>query len=140
MKKLDLLQNFSLQDTGDLITKYASIIGKVQKNVFVKLPISTTATRNLKKIAGHLFSRKIFQENLSGVVTAGFGNNEIFPHVESFEIEGLVNGKAKYRTGKKSEISHANDSSIIPYYPLCSGRYGHSIYGRNTSKILFYSF
>lgn len=115
MEKLELLANFSPVDARNLVTTYASIIKEVKDDVFVKLPIRPIANNNLKKIAGYLFSRKIFQENLSGVVVAGFGNNEIFPHIRSFEIEGIVNGKAKCKDAEEHETNENTTACIIPF-------------------------
>lgn len=115
LEKLDMLTNFSSVDTRNLLTKYASIIKKVKDDVFVKLPVSTTSNNNLRKIAGYLFTRKIFQEKLSGVVVAGFGDNEIFPHVRSLEIEGIVNGKVKCKDAKEHETNESTTACIIPF-------------------------
>jgi len=69
----------------------------------------------LKKVAGYLFSRDVFRKDISGVVIAGFGKTEIFPHVKSFEIECVINGKAKYKMGKEAEAAQDNDACIVPF-------------------------
>lgn len=114
-EKQNKIPNVSNAWVRKLLTKYASTITEVKNEVFVKLPISATASNNLKKITGYLFSRDVFREDFSGVVIAGFGNDEIFPHVKSFEIEGVVNGKAKYKSGREGETGQDNNSYIIPF-------------------------
>jgi hypothetical protein len=99
-----------------LLTKYASTILKVKNEVFVKLPITLTANNNLKKIAGYLFSKDVFfRADFSGVVIAGFGDADIYPRVRSFEIEGIVDGKAKYISRQEGEVGQNIDASIIPF-------------------------
>lgn len=116
LEKLNKLPNFSPVDVRNVLVTYASTIKEVKDDVFVKLPMSPNANRNLKKIAGYLFSREIFQRDLlCGVVVAGFGDDEIFPHVKSFEIEGIVNKKAKYKEGREREISEKDIAYIIPF-------------------------
>lgn len=97
-----------------LLADYGSTITKAKKDVFVKVPISATANAKLKKIAGYLFSKDVFRKSLSGLVIAGFGNDDIFPRVKSFEIEGVIHGKAKYKSEIDEEINQNNDSAIVP--------------------------
>ena len=43
-----------------------------------------------------------FSQNYTGLVFAGFGKNEKFPTLISFEIDGILSGRIKYR--KKDEV------------------------------------
>ncbi len=116
LEKRKKLPNVSTTWLRKLLTKYASVIMKVKKVVFVKLPITSTASNNLKKISGYLFSKDtFFRPDFSGLVIAGFGNDDIYPRVRSFQIEGIVNGKAKYRAGQEGETGQDNDACIIPF-------------------------
>ena len=116
LEKKEKLPQISTTWTRKLLTKYASTIIKVKNEVFVKLPITQTANNSLKKIAGHQFSKDaFFRTDYSGVVIAGFGNDDIYPRVKSFEIEGIVNGKAKYGFRQEGEISQNSDACIIPF-------------------------
>lgn len=56
-----------------------------------------------------------FRSDSSGVVIAGFGNDDIYPCVRSFEIEGIVNGKAKYRTRQEGKIGEHSNACIVPF-------------------------
>jgi hypothetical protein len=116
LEKRDKVPNISNAWLRKLLTKYASNIKEVKNSVFVKLPITSTASNNLKKIAGYLFSKDtFFRSDFSGLVIAGFGNNDIYPSVKSFEIEGIVNGKAKYIARQEGETGQDNDACIIPF-------------------------
>lgn len=115
LKTLDYLPDFTAANKNSIIKKYSNLIHKIKKDVFLKLPISPSAMKNLNQIAGHLFSKGIFQNNLSGVVIGGFGTKEIYPCVKSFEIEGIAANKAKYKIAKSVRIDQTNDASIIPF-------------------------
>jgi hypothetical protein len=115
LAKLDRLPNFSETEEGELTIKYSDNINNVRKSVFGELPLSTDVQNNLRKIAGYFFTRKIFLKEIAGVVIAGFGDREIFPRVKSFEIEGVVHGKAKYTSGKGTEIQENQPGSIIAF-------------------------
>ena len=115
-KNRDRLPNVSTAWVAKLLTKYAATVAKIKKGVFKNLPISGAANSNLDTIGGQLFSRDVFREDCSGVVIAGFGNDEIFPHVKSFEIEGVVEGKAKYKKSEKEgKTGQDNAACIIPF-------------------------
>lgn len=114
-KEQDRLPNVSEEWVRSVVRKHSAIINEVKNEVFVKLPISAKANMNLRKMVGYLFTRDIFREDSSGVVIAGFGNDDIHPRVKSFEIEGVVNGKAKYIARQKGEIGQDNDASIVPF-------------------------
>lgn len=114
-KEQDILPNVSEEWVRSVVRKHLAIINKVKDEVFVKLPISAKANMNLRKMVGYLFTRDIFREDSSGVVIAGFGNDDIHPRVKSFEIEGIVNGKAKYISRQEDKIGQGNNASIVPF-------------------------
>ncbi len=109
------LQNFSIRDVNRIKTKYSDVIESVISDIFKKIPLATATKNCLKKIASILFSHMIFQKSISGIIIAGFGEQDIFPGVRSFEIEGVINDKVKYKTMKGADINQDNPSCIIPF-------------------------
>ena len=53
--------------------------------------------------------------NMSGVVIAGFGEKDIFPSLQSFLIEVIVNNHLKWKKDKYFEITFENDATIVPF-------------------------
>jgi hypothetical protein len=54
--------------------------------------------------------------NKSGVVIAGFGHDELFPTLLSYEIDGMVFGKLKYRKTNHIDIDRGGPkASVIPF-------------------------
>lgn len=62
-------------------------------------------------------SLKELTDRYTGVVFAGFGNDEIYPSVVTLMIDGKVNGKIKYfiSSRKTKSINHSLRSTIIPF-------------------------
>src|SRR3972149_633108 len=86
----------------NITRKYSELIDGAIREVFERLPISRAASTKLRRIAGHLFSKfpaGIQIEGISGMVVAGFGEEDTFPSLHSFEVEGIANNKLKYREG-----------------------------------------
>ena len=98
--------------------EHSKLIAEAIKEVFQKLPLSSTDLTQLKEIAGSLFSKfpnDIKKQNMSGAVIAGFGHKDTFPQIESFEIECVVKGRLKYREPRSKEIDFNTSASIIPF-------------------------
>jgi len=103
----------------ELKCKYKNIIGESKKKVFEKLPINEALLGQLTEIAINLFvkisPKNITHSGISGVVIAGFGDKDIFPSLQSFLIEGVVNNRLKYRKYRNAEITFKNIATIIPF-------------------------
>jgi len=114
----DNIPSIPKRHNKDIIDKYGEFIEKAIETVFEQLPISTRPKTRLKKIAGSLFSKYpegIKKGEISGVVIAGFGEEDILPSLESFHMEGIANNKLKYQKHLSSKIDFENDASIIPF-------------------------
>lgn len=89
------------KDFPKIITdKYGKTIDACIKETFEELPISNIHLEKLRKIASSLFSKfpeGIVKRDISGIVIAGFGEKDIFPALESFHIEGIVNNRLKLK-------------------------------------------
>lgn len=113
--KAKMLPSIPETHIEDIIKKYGDIIDKARKEVFEKLPIAAASLNQLTKISGSLFSKRIFPANIPGVVIAGFGEKEPFPSLESFDVEGIVGNKLKYKEQYSAEISFETVARIIPF-------------------------
>ncbi|MDR4508295.1 MAG: hypothetical protein MRJ65_08690 [Candidatus Brocadiaceae bacterium] len=117
-EKEDNIPSIPKSYNKNIITKYGKIINKAIKEIFEKLPISKSHSTQLKKIAASLFAKfpkSIGITGISGVVIAGFGENDTFPSLNSFLIEGIANNKLKYVENNSSKIDFTVSASIIPF-------------------------
>jgi len=115
LEKYKMLPSIPKNHIENIINKYEDIIDKAKKKVFENLPISAESLNQLTKISASLFSKDIFPSDISGVVIAGFGEQDTFPSLKSFDIEGVVNNKLKYRKRLSGEINFENTATIIPF-------------------------
>ncbi len=72
--------------------------------------------RRLYRIAEHLVAKDRFPAQvLSGVVVAGFGENEHFPSVQHIEIGGVYDGKLKVRPYTLTTVSEERPSHVMAF-------------------------
>lgn len=101
-----------------LLLKYKKEIDNAISEVFEKLPLSVELKQLLAQIATFLFTSfpsNIVNKGFSGVVLAGFGEDEIFPSIASYAIEGIANNNLKYKEENHSSVDGDNSAIIIPY-------------------------
>ena len=86
-------------------------------HTFQRLPIDPTPRNRLIDIACLVFTADLFPDDVSGVVIAGFGEQDYLPCVMSFDMEGVLLNFVKVReNAEKSAIIDArNPAAIIPF-------------------------
>lgn len=102
----------------EVLNRYSETINRTIEEVLEELPLSRKDLARLINTAASLFSKypeEIEREGKCGVVIAGFGTEETFPSLESFDLEGIVNNKLKYRPHFSSRISFDLIGSVIPF-------------------------
>lgn len=115
LKKTETLPSIPENHARNTIRKYGNIIDEIREKVFEKLPLSPSIVNKLRHISASLFSKNIFQVDVSGLVIAGFGEKDTFPSLKSFDIEGVVNNKLKYKEGLSGKIDFEKTARIIPF-------------------------
>ncbi|MCK4333791.1 hypothetical protein KAX06_03265 [candidate division WOR-3 bacterium] len=103
-----------------ILKRYQKIIKDVANQVFEKLPVSPAISKALMdSCIGIIFKdiHKIFITPISGVVIAGFGENEVFPSVASFILEFAVDNQLKYKRDEKrtDKISPDNNALVFSF-------------------------
>ena len=99
----------------NMIKRYGNLTIKAKDEIFQQLPISEKTVEDLKVICTSIFSKDRFARNCSGLVIAGFGEEETFPALVSFTIEAKVNNTLKYKKEKDSAINMDTSACIIPF-------------------------
>lgn len=98
-----------------LVEKYGELINKARNEVFQQLPISEKSFSELRTICTNIFSKDRFARSSSGLVIAGFGEEETFPSLVSFAIEAKINNSLKYKKENDAVISFESSAWIIPF-------------------------
>jgi len=96
---------------------YSDLFKQALEGTFQNLKPKTSYVSKLYDIAIFLHTRAVFSRASSGLVVAGFGEKEIYPSVASYEVEGIIQGRLKYRplASKSKKITHSRDAAIYPY-------------------------
>lgn len=115
LEEKDNIPSIQENYSEDILINYGELIQKAIENVFEKLPMSEEKLNQLRKISADLFTKDIFPKNISGIVIAGFGENDIFPSIKSFDIEIIVNNKLKYKERIYDKIDFEKTAAIIPF-------------------------
>ncbi|MDD5085742.1 MAG: hypothetical protein PHE61_06845 [Candidatus Omnitrophica bacterium] len=112
-----LLKDLAEDDVNKFIEKYKSKIEENVKAAFEKLPLDEANIKQLLAIGAGLFLRQRFLSlpNISGIVIAGFGKDDLFPSIISYRLECIVDNKLKYTEHTSESISFDNDAAIIPF-------------------------
>ncbi len=92
-------------------------------NLFIDLVKKDTAFQWLSdnqiqqvcKKACDLYDTDFDRSGYVGLAIAGYGEDEIYPHLAHLHIEGVLNTKLKYRVVENAEISENNQASIAPF-------------------------
>jgi hypothetical protein len=98
-----------------IVSKYASDIQKSINLVFEKLPISQENADILVKLAALAFTTVNFSTSFSGIVVAGYGEDEKFPSMFSFSVNGVINNQLLYKVEHDDSVSETNTAEIIPF-------------------------
>lgn len=107
--------NKSFED--EVRKKYAAKIKSLREGIFKELPLSRAVVTKLNGIAAMLHSRDIFSQSTSGIVIAGFGTNDLYPSVETNEVEGVICGRIKKKRldNKSTRILKGTECAVIPF-------------------------
>ena len=114
-EKADKLQGVGPRHGTTVVTKYRSVLKDVRKAAFENLPITRNSESQLKRFVELLFTRQVFGPAFSGLVVAGFGEDEFFPSMRSFHLETIVNNRVKYQSRESSEIDEHTSASITAF-------------------------
>lgn len=119
-KKAPLINSLKDRDgkVDQLEENYKELIVKIKDEIFSKINITSAQSMKLTRIALSLFTKSPknqITDNYTGIVIAGYGDEEIFPSLKAFKIEGLLDDILKFSVEKKSSISTTKLSSVIPF-------------------------
>lgn len=117
-KNASTIPSVSGRHSAAVLSRYKTLVDEALQEVFEQLPIAARQGLQLRKLAGFLFSKfldDIHKMDLSGVVVAGFGEAEVFPSLESYEVEGIAADRLKYRGHISRAVSFDMNAAIIPF-------------------------
>ncbi|MGM0803514.1 MAG: hypothetical protein ACQET8_02150 [Bacillota bacterium] len=75
----------------------------IDRNIFVE--VSLEGRNNIKKLLINLLAKDFYTDATTGIVIAGYGNNNIFPALYEYKFEGIFSGVLKFKLESKEIIS-----------------------------------
>jgi hypothetical protein len=99
-------------EVTELGRRYSECIRVAREERLQHLPLTRKAQSNLRRIATLMFARKTFTPLSSGVVIAGYGDQEHFPRLDHLIIESIVNDRVNYDRDHQAVINHTNGAYI----------------------------
>ena len=118
-KEAAYARDLGAEFAGELRRLYQTDIRQAKRSAFGSLLTSDTS-RKLTILAGWILSkynRRVVSPGESGLVIAGFGDDQIFPSIQSFVVLGIAGGKLKYwrEDGDSRDITANVGARIIPF-------------------------
>ncbi len=80
---------------SNILQKYEQEIEDSIRECFHTLPLADERRADLRLLSAYLFIKNCFSEEHSGIVIAGFGENDAYPSSVAYALEGLVAGVLK---------------------------------------------
>lgn len=109
-----------------ILSRYYKIIQQAIDECFKNYPFaSSSARRQLRRIGATLFVRDLFELRdstgnrilpFSGLVIAGFGEDEVYPSLISYQMEGVADDVLKYKEDFETSIGSGQwAASLAPF-------------------------
>jgi hypothetical protein len=114
LSEMTFLPEFDENLRDEIAQKYKESFKEIAQEVFEKLNITRSNMEKLTGIAANALTKE-FSRNLSGIVIAGFGQEEVFPGLYTYEIESVFEGKIKYRKNSDKSYENTSEAEIIPF-------------------------
>lgn len=100
-------------------SKYRDFIDKHLDNAiqerFQRLPICKASIKLMRSCIPLLFTKNRFKQSSSGVVIAGFGDQQAFPELVHYTVEVLINDCLKYAQHATRSIDHDGHAIVVPF-------------------------
>ena len=108
--------HFHDQLAENLVSRNSAGINTVVSRVFMSWRPGEAGVRSLREIAKLVVTKARFvPEPMSGLVIAGFGENQHFPAVQALAIGGVYGDRLKLQWEPSEHVSENNSSAIMAF-------------------------
>ena len=90
-------------------------INRIKERIFSALPHSKSTSRKITDLAFGILTRNDMRSMRTGLVFAGFGNDEFLPRLYSVNVEIMVNDHIRCKKGIHYEADRKPVAAIIPF-------------------------
>jgi len=106
---------FSTVESKQLLTKYSAVCEEAITEGFEKLTLTKPSRAKLIKAIICALANDEAVTDGSGIVISGFGEDEVFPTISRFMIEGRVNGHLKITSQSTDSVKDDYPAIIVPF-------------------------
>lgn len=99
----------------EIIPDDSAEFARIVAEVFEQLPLGDGGLERLRRISRALLHKKYFSNSSTGLVVAGYGDDEAFPAIVHFQIDGLLPGGAKASLDAEWIVGRDGSASIQPF-------------------------
>ncbi len=117
LEKSDNLPGFGPDDLTKCAVQCEGNIGKVIEEVLEKLP-TEHCKQQLQQAGSLILCKKFARRNYSGIVIAGYGENDVFPKLLCYECECVINNKLRYIEQNHVRIGTADGTVVASVNPF----------------------
>jgi len=115
-KKSDFLQNFNDNNVQEFIKLYNDDLDEAISEFKNRITLNDKQKYKIKEITINNFLKKDFETYLtSGIIIAGYGNDDLFPSIYEFHIRGALDNKLIIEDIDERKISHEKPIFIDSY-------------------------
>ncbi len=112
------LDNYRRDWSKRVRKKYSGHISEIRDSLFGNLPLTVATKRRLITIMIEYLCRSDFGDYRSGVVFAGYGDDEYLPSSRSYFFEGMLLGAPRIKCEQKIVLNSSEKSTVRPFAQL----------------------
>ena len=94
---------------------YKEAARRTYRKALEKLPLTAADKRRLEALPALFVTRDVFNDSPSGVVIAGFGQDQLMPSLVRYSVDYVVENRVKRKLERGYEITHDNPAVITPF-------------------------
>lgn len=113
--KAGTYSGFTSLDDAAIDTTYMDLIRAQARRRFRRYKLSARRTTSIATLISKVLKSALLSRDYTGIVVAGYGNEEHYPSVLPFRTDGFIVGKLKIIDDDEGVISHQNKSLIYPF-------------------------
>jgi hypothetical protein len=113
-----LVHGLSDEEVAAVIEQYREDAAAVQEEIFLDYPLTDDARAQLSDLCGWFLTKLREGEEVphsSGVVFAGFGSKENFPHLVELGFHGIVGNVLRYECRNTFDISRSRPAEVVAF-------------------------
>ena len=115
VEETDDSESIQNSEIETLVSKYRSQLDELIEQIFHGLEVTESVKSDILKILRLSIKSKQMSGRYTGIVIAGFGNEEIFPSVFEVVVDGMIGKNLKYKLQQKCQIGQDTDAAVIPF-------------------------